>query len=77
MSDPIKSENNESPTSESSKSADKPNSITKNGVQTRRTAVEPEQSTEKSAMSKEIGGQAGPEPTRFGDWEKNGRCTDF
>jgi hypothetical protein len=25
----------------------------------------------------EIGGQAGLEPTRFGDWEKNGRCTDF
>jgi len=25
----------------------------------------------------EIGGQAGPEPTRYGDWEKNGRCTDF
>ena len=28
-------------------------------------------------MPKEIGGQKGPEPTRFGDWEKNGRCTDF
>lgn len=26
---------------------------------------------------REIGGQKGPEPTRFGDWEKNGRCTDF
>ena len=25
----------------------------------------------------EYGGQAGPEPTRYGDWEKNGRCTDF
>lgn len=25
----------------------------------------------------EIGGPAGPEPTRFGDWEKNGRCSDF
>jgi hypothetical protein len=25
----------------------------------------------------EIGGPAGPEPTRFGDWEKNGRCVDF
>jgi hypothetical protein len=25
----------------------------------------------------EIGGRNGPEPTRFGDWEKNGRCTDF
>ncbi len=25
----------------------------------------------------EFGGPAGPEPTRFGDWEKNGRCIDF
>jgi hypothetical protein len=26
---------------------------------------------------KEHGGRKGPEPTRFGDWEKNGRCIDF
>jgi hypothetical protein len=26
---------------------------------------------------KEIGGRDGPEPTRYGDWEKNGRCIDF
>jgi len=26
---------------------------------------------------KEIGGQKGPNPTRYGDWEKNGRVTDF
>jgi hypothetical protein len=26
---------------------------------------------------REIGGREGPEPTRFGDWEKNGRCIDF
>jgi hypothetical protein len=25
----------------------------------------------------ELGGPAGPEPTRYGDWEKNGRCIDF
>lgn len=25
----------------------------------------------------EIGGRDGPEPTRFGDWEKGGRCIDF
>ena len=25
----------------------------------------------------ELGGPKGPEPTRFGDWENNGRCTDF
>jgi hypothetical protein len=25
----------------------------------------------------EIGGPPGPEPTRYGDWEKGGRCIDF
>jgi hypothetical protein len=25
----------------------------------------------------EINGYEGPEPTRYGDWEKNGRCIDF
>lgn len=26
---------------------------------------------------KEVGGRIGPDPTRYGDWEKNGRCIDF
>lgn len=26
---------------------------------------------------KEIGGRDGLEPTRYGDWEKAGRCIDF
>ncbi len=26
---------------------------------------------------REIGGPAGPEPTRYGDWERAGRCSDF
>jgi len=25
----------------------------------------------------ETGGPKGPEPTRFGDWERNGICVDF
>ena len=25
----------------------------------------------------EYGGPKGKEPTRYGDWEKNGRCIDF
>jgi hypothetical protein len=25
----------------------------------------------------EYGGPKGREPTRYGDWEKNGRCIDF
>jgi len=28
-------------------------------------------------LPKEIGGAPGPEPTRYGDWEHKGRCTDF
>ncbi len=26
---------------------------------------------------KEIGGPSGPEPTRYGDWERNGIVSDF
>jgi hypothetical protein len=25
----------------------------------------------------EMGGPSGPEPTRYGDWERGGRCVDF
>ena len=28
-------------------------------------------------QQKEIGGPKGLEPTRYGDWEKRGRCIDF
>jgi len=27
--------------------------------------------------AKETGGPSGPEPTRYGDWERKGRCIDF
>jgi hypothetical protein len=37
----------------------------------------PAQKPEPPQLPPEIGGQKGPEPTRYGDWEKNGRCTDF
>lgn len=36
--------------------------------------VEVDSSPEKPV---EIGGPKGLEPTRYGDWEKAGRCTDF
>lgn len=32
---------------------------------------------EKASLPAEIGGRGGLEPTRYGDWEKNGRCIDF
>ena len=25
----------------------------------------------------EVNGPKGPEPTRYGDWEQKGRCSDF
>ncbi len=30
-----------------------------------------------AAAPREIGGPKGPEPTRYGDWERKGRCVDF
>ena len=30
-----------------------------------------------SAKKKEVGGPSGLEPTRYGDWERHGRCIDF
>ena len=32
---------------------------------------------EPAKLPREIGGRDGPEPTRYGDWEKAGRCIDF
>ena len=28
-------------------------------------------------VPREVGGRKGPDPTRYGDWEKGGRCIDF
>ena len=43
--------------------------------QTNRTAEKP---SDDARYPKEIGGRKkGLEPTRYGDWEKNGRCIDF
>ena len=48
------------------------------GVQAQDTAMESEQaSSENISDVIEHGGPKGLEPTRFGDWEKNGRCSDF
>jgi len=39
----------------------------------RRKAAE----TNGAAKPKEVGGPKGPEPTRYGDWEKKGIASDF
>jgi len=45
----------------------------------RKAATKPaaERPVDPPARPKEIGGPQGPEPTRYGDWEIGGRCTDF
>jgi len=37
----------------------------------------PQRAASERSKAVEIGGVNAPEPTRYGDWEKNGRCTDF
>jgi hypothetical protein len=37
----------------------------------------PKPSTPPAQPVPEIGGRKGPDPTRYGDWEKDGRCVDF
>jgi hypothetical protein len=39
-------------------------------------SVDPKQQPP-AAKPTEHGGPSGPEPTRYGDWERNGRCSDF
>jgi hypothetical protein len=41
------------------------------------TAPPPPPAGAQPAQPDEIGGPTGPEPTRYGDWERGGRCTDF
>lgn len=52
----------------------------KQGLQNKAATAEvaAKRSDSESAIKvKEIGGPKGPEPTRFGDWERKGRCVDF
>jgi hypothetical protein len=42
-------------------------------AEARRKAVD----AARAAMPKEPGGSAGPEPTRYGDWEHKGIASDF
>ena len=54
----------------------------KNLKKTHKESINNKDTDEKDAKQpesqpKEIGGPKGPEPTRYGDWEKAGRCSDF
>jgi hypothetical protein len=51
---------------------------TSQSVPPRNDAPEPEAPVPSDpSRPREIGGRTGPDPTRYGDWEKNGRCIDF
>lgn len=39
--------------------------------------IDTTQTLQPNSKPLEVGGRDGPEPTRYGDWEKNGRCIDF
>ena len=52
----------------------------KNKADTADSKSDPEQDSnppETADRPKEIGGRGGLDPTRYGDWEKSGRCIDF
>ena len=40
-------------------------------------ANERKKNAKKTTNSKELGGRDGPDPTRYGDWEKKGIAIDF
>lgn len=42
-----------------------------------KTAEDKDQTASQNPETGEVGGPKGPEPTRYGDWEKKGRCIDF
>jgi len=50
-----------------------PNNVTKLPVASPKQPAE----TAVETTVEEIGGPKGPEPTRYGDWEQGGRCSDF
>lgn len=40
-------------------------------------ALKDARAAKQAERAKEIGGPEGPEPTRYGDWERKGICYDF
>ena len=43
----------------------------------RRTKRQSQETPPDGGAVKEVGGPGGPEPTRYGDWEKKGLTSDF
>jgi hypothetical protein len=60
----------------------KPADVTKPSTPAERALAEAEarrreHAARDTAMPKELGNRKGPEPTRYGDWEKGGIASDF
>ncbi len=51
--------------------------VTRDALERAAAGDKPLVSSSKTAWPEEIGGPKGPEPTRYGDWERNGICVDF
>ncbi len=47
------------------------------GKQALAEAEERRCNAQKKGLPKEVGNRKGPEPTRYGDWEKKGIVSDF
>ena len=58
---------------------DAPRSERRLSPQAQRALAEAEERRKHAApeVAKEVGGPSGPEPTRYGDWERKGIASDF
>lgn len=59
----------------------KPKSPAKQAIETAEAPVSivatPQTDATGHPLPAEFGGRKGPEATRYGDWEMNGKCVDF
>ena len=53
------------------------NNVSKAAIRALKEVKKRNNKKNKNPLQKEIGGRDGPEPTRFGDWEKKGIVSDF
>lgn len=58
-----------------SESSDTPRKLTPEAERALAEAAARRAEAEK--LAKEVGGPSGPEPTRYGDWERKGIAVDF
>ena len=61
-------------------SADEPRDLSSLPPAAQRALAEAEarrKAAKETALPKELGGRDGPEPVRYGDWEKKGIAVDF